>query len=159
MRVLSDTIIIAIPGPLNNSIINNTFDLLLEPFMHGLEIGMLLRGTISHGEYYLSNELIIGEALDYAAYSHNKLKWIGVSLSLNLSDKKKEINHVRTNSAVVYDHIPYEDRSYRGLVLNWPFHDTNEECIIALRREKNDSDPSIKEKHDNTCIFYQEYKR
>lgn len=159
LRVLSDTIIIAIPGPLNNSIINNTFDLLLEPFMHGLEIGMLLRGTISHGEYYLSNELIIGEALDDAAYSHNKLKWIGVSLSPNLSDKKKEINHVRTNSAVVYDHIPYEDRSYRGLVLNWPFHDTNKECIIALRREKNDSDPSIKEKHDNTCIFYQEYKR
>ena len=61
LRVLSDTIIIAIPGPLNNSIINNTFDLLLEPFMHGLEIGMLLRGTINHGEYYLSNELIIGK--------------------------------------------------------------------------------------------------
>lgn len=39
---------------------------------------MLLRGTISYGAYYLSNELIIGEALDDAAYNHDILKWIGV---------------------------------------------------------------------------------
>jgi len=63
LRVLSDTIIITIPGPLNCSIINSTFDLLLEPFIHSLKIGMLLRGIISHGEYYLSNELIIAVAL------------------------------------------------------------------------------------------------
>jgi hypothetical protein len=41
---------------------------------------MLLRGTISYGAYYLSNELIIGEALDDAAYNHDILKWIGVGV-------------------------------------------------------------------------------
>jgi hypothetical protein len=159
LRVLSDTIIIAIPGPLNYSIINRAFDLLLEPFIHSLKIGMLLRGIISHGEYYLSNELIIGEALDDAASNHNKLKWIGISLSPSLSDRKNETNIVRTNSAVMYDNIPLKDRPYRGLALNWPFHDTREECIIALQHKKNDSDPSIKEKHDNTCVFYQRCRR
>jgi hypothetical protein len=154
LRILSDTIIITIPGPLNHYIINSTFDLLLEPFIHSLKIGMLLRGIISHGEYYLSNELIIGEALDDAAINHNKLNWIGLALSPNLSDKNNEINLVRTNSAVMYDNIPLKDRSYRGLALNWPIYDSREECYSALLREKNDSDPSIKEKHDNTCMFY-----
>src|SRR5256885_73379 len=61
-RVLSDTIIITIPTKLNNSAIKGTFDLLLQPFIESLKLGMLLRGTISYGKYILSERLIIDDA-------------------------------------------------------------------------------------------------
>lgn len=84
-RVLSDTIIMTIPCELDYCIIDKTFDLLLGPFIQSsMKLGMLLRGTISHGSYYLSDQLVIGEALDDAAYNHDKLKWIGVSVSPDL---------------------------------------------------------------------------
>jgi hypothetical protein len=78
-RVLSDTIIITIPSELNLSIINRTFDLLLEPFIESIKIRMLLRGIVSHGRYYLSQQLIIGPAVDDAASHHTKLDWIGIA--------------------------------------------------------------------------------
>jgi hypothetical protein len=51
---------------------------------------MLLRGTISYGKYHISNRLIIGQALDDAAYNHDKLNWIGISLSPSLSSEIKK---------------------------------------------------------------------
>ena len=65
-KVLSDTIIITIPSQLDYHIINKTFELLLNSFVESMKIGMLLRGVISHGTYYLSNQLIIGEAVNDA---------------------------------------------------------------------------------------------
>jgi len=75
-RILSDTIIITRPTELNQSAINETFNLLLRPFIDSIKttIPFLLRGTVSHGEYYLSQQLIIGPALDDAASNHDKLE-------------------------------------------------------------------------------------
>jgi hypothetical protein len=70
-----------------NPIVNRVFDLLLGPFIESMRIGVLLRGTISYGAYYFSDQLIIGEALADAAYNHDKLKWIRVSLSPTLSTR------------------------------------------------------------------------
>jgi hypothetical protein len=63
-RILSDTIIITKPTELNQSAINRTFDLLRQPFIDSIKTGIpfLLRGIVSHGEYYLSQQLIIGPA-------------------------------------------------------------------------------------------------
>jgi hypothetical protein len=79
-RTLSETIIITIRSELSNfeSIINKTFDLLLQPFIQSMKTRMLLRGTVSYGTYYYSDKLIIGPALDDAAYHHDKLDWIGL---------------------------------------------------------------------------------
>jgi hypothetical protein len=153
-RVLSDTIIIAIPTTLNYSIINWTFDLLLRPFIQSIKMRMLLRGTISYGSYYISNHLIIGEALDDAAYYNNKLNWIGVSLSPTFP-KTININNINTNSAILYHSVPLKRTHYIGLVLNWPVFDHNEECYSILQYEKSiNVDPSAKQKYDNTFNFY-----
>jgi hypothetical protein len=86
---------------------------------------MLLRGAISHGTYYLSNQLIIGEAVNDAADNHDKLKWVGVSLSPALSKKINNINGIHTQTATWYDEIPHNDSPYAGFVLNWPNYDSD----------------------------------
>ena len=62
---------------------------------------MLFRGVISYGKYYLSNRLIIGGALDDAAHNHDKLDWIGVSVSPSLSRWIKD-NMLNVNSNSSY---------------------------------------------------------
>jgi hypothetical protein len=159
LRVLSDTIIITIPCQLDYSIIDTTFDLLLGPFIESIKLGMLLRGTISHGTYYLSQYLIIWKALDDAAENNGKIKWIGVSLSPDLSTKINDIYQVNTHSIFLYNRIPHKEFVYSGFVLNWPIYDSHGECNSALRRQNIQSDPSIKQKHDNTYEFYSEAQR
>jgi hypothetical protein len=154
LRALSDTIIVTIPGSLDYSIVDRTFDLLLAPFIHSLKLGMLLRGVVSHGIYYLSNNLIIGEAVDDAAFNHDKVNWIGVSLSPNLSTKINDITRVNTNS-IMWSYIPHKTSPYRGFALNWPIHDPTGECNSSIKKENISSDPSIREKHHNTSVFYQ----
>jgi hypothetical protein len=155
-RVLSDTIIITIPSQLDYTTINNTFELLLHPFIMSMKLRMLLRGVISHGTYYLSKYLIIGEVVNDAAYDHDKLNWVGVSLSRNLSKKLYSINGVLTQTSTWYDKIPYKDSPYSGFVLNWPIYDSDRKCLSRLRHEKTIADPSkdTQEKYDNTFNFY-----
>ncbi len=70
---------------------------------------MLLRGAISHGQYYLSSQsLIIGEAVDDAAENHEKFDWIGVSLSPSLSNEINDISQINTNSIVMFRNIPHK---------------------------------------------------
>ncbi len=155
-RVLSDTIIITIPSQLNYTTINNTFELLLHPFIISMKLGMLLRGAISHGTYYLNNHLIIGEAVNDAADTHNKLKWVGVALSPNLSKKINSINGISTQASTWYDKIPHKDSLYGGFVLNWPIYDSDGKCLSKLQYEKiiADSSKNTQEKYDNTFNFY-----
>ena len=154
-RVLSDTIIITIPTGLNGPVINWVFNLLLQPFIHSIKLQMLLRGTISYGKYYLSNRLIIGEALDDAAHNHDKLNWIGVSLSPSLSKwvKDNKVN-VKSRSAIWYTDIPHKQLNYEGLVLNWPIYDSNKQCISILESQSIGVDSSVRQKYNNTFAFY-----
>jgi len=152
-RVLSDTIIITIPSELNPSIINRTFDLLLEPFIESIKTRMLLRGVVSHGRYYLSQQLIIGPAVDDAASHHAKLDWIGIAISPNVSTR---VNNIVNNSVIYYHDIPLKNLHYPGVALNWPNFDSNGQCYRILQEEKIKADASSKVKYDNTLKFYNE---
>jgi hypothetical protein len=155
LRVLSDTIIITIPTELNQYIINWVFDILLQPFIQSIKLQMLLRGTISYGTYYLSNRLIIGEALDDAAYNHDKLNWIGVSPSPSLSNWAKDnMVNVDSDSAIWNRDIPHKQLPYEGLVLNWPKNDSNKQCFSTLENQSRAADSSVQEKYGNTFAFY-----
>lgn len=103
-RILSDTIIITKPTELNQSTINETFNLLLQPFIDSLKTGIpfLLRGTVSYGEYYLSPQLIIGQAVDDAASNHDELDWIGIVLSPNVGLPRR---YMVNDSVVVISHL------------------------------------------------------
>jgi hypothetical protein len=153
-RIISDTIVITLPADLNSLILNRVFDILLKPFIESIKIRMLLRGAISYGTYYLSSRLIIGEALDDAAYDHDKLNWIGISVSRSLSQQISKLDYITTNSSVLYDKIPHKVSPYRGIVLNWPNFDNQNKCYTILKKESINSGPSIKPKYDNTFMFY-----
>jgi hypothetical protein len=157
-RVLSDTIIITKPTELNQYAINETFNLLLQPFIHSIKTGIpfLLRGILSHGDYYLSQYLIIGPAVNEAASYHDQLNWIGIALS-----PKVPIGNTVNNSVVYYNyiplkdrHIPLKDRHYRGIALNWPKFDLNRECNKILQKEHFKADALSKKKYVNTFSFY-----
>ena len=153
-RVLSDTIIITIPTKLNDFAIRDTFNLLLQPFINSLKLRMLLRGTISYGTYFLSERLIIGDALDDAAYHHDKFNWIGIALSPTLSSIKGINAQPKTtdDSFTYCQSIPHKETAYDGWVLNWPKFDSGGGCYSVLEQESHSiKDP---EKYTNTFAFY-----
>jgi hypothetical protein len=155
-RVLSDTIIITIPTKLNDFAIRDTFNLLLLPFITSLKLRMLLRGTISYGTYSLSERLIIGEALDDAAYHHDKFNWIGIALSPTLSANKgiNAQHKTSANDSFTYcQSIPHKETPYNGWVLNWPKFDSGGGCYSVLEQESHSNQDS--EKYTNTFAFYQ----
>jgi hypothetical protein len=140
-RVLSDTIIITIPTQLTKSAIIEAFNLLLQPFIESLKLRMLLRGTISHGTYHLSERLIIGEALDDAARHHDKFDWIGIAISPSLSGDRN-LNSITGDSFTFCRNIPHKETPYNGLVLNWPRFDRDQKCQLTLEQEsQSGNDP------------------
>jgi hypothetical protein len=149
-RILSDTIIITIPTELNQSAIYGTFHILRRPFIDSIRTGLLLRGIVSHGQYYLSQQLIIGPAIDDAASYHAQLDWIGIALSPTLPLARGNT----VNNSVVNYNIPFKKGQYPGIALNWPKFDSNGECFHILREEQSKVDPSSKVKYDNTFRFY-----
>jgi hypothetical protein len=150
-RILSDTIIITKPTELNQSAINETFNLLLQPFIDSIKTGLLLRGIVSHGEYYLSQQLIIGPAVDDAASNHDQLEWIGIALSPSVAIPQ---GYTVNNSVVYYNYIPFKNRRYRGVALNWPKFDLNRECHQILQKEYGQAPEKAKLKYENTLGFY-----
>jgi hypothetical protein len=157
-RTLSDTIIIAIPLQPNYASISKTFDLLLTPFIESLKTGMLFRGIVSSGWYFISDRLVIGPAIDDAAGHHAQLKWIGIAMSPTLN-LEMPAQLTKSASFVFYQTIPHK-QSYGSFVLNWPNYDDGGKCHFILQRERMEAikekpnDDKIKEKYDNTLRFY-----
>jgi hypothetical protein len=149
-RILSDTIIITIPTELNQSAINRTFDLLRQPFIDSIKTRLLLRGIASHGQYYLSQQLIIGPAVDDAASIHDELEWIGLALSPSVDIPRG----CTVNNSVVRYNIPLKKSPYPGIALNWPKFDSNTECYQILQKEYGDAPEKAKVKYENTFGFY-----
>ena len=153
-RTLSDTIIITIAVQLNYANISKTFDLLLTPFIESLKTGMLFRGIVSSGTYFISDRLIIGPAIDDAARHHDQLKWIGIAMSPTLYVPDQNMNG---NSFVLYQTIPHKEGHYGSFVLNWPKYDSDSKCYSILQMESMQAsdNATIKEKYDNTFRFYE----
>jgi hypothetical protein len=149
-RILSDTIIITIPTELNQSAINGIFDLLRQPFIDSIKTGLLLSGIVSHDDYYLSQQLIIGPAVDDAASNHDELDWIGIALSPSVQIARSNT----VNNSVVYYNIPLKNSYYQGIALNWPKFDLNGECYQILQKEYGEAPEKAKVKYENTFRFY-----
>lgn len=157
-RALSDTIIIVLSIQNRDPIFSDLakiFSMLMKPFLVGLQNRILFRGVISWGLIYWSEKLILGEAIDDAAYYHDKLNWIGISTSpkLNLN------NQIYHNKDFISYNIPVKDTQLNtmyipGLVLNWPFYDPREKYDLILRDEERKADMKAKIKYNHTNRFY-----
>jgi hypothetical protein len=64
------------------------------------------------------------------------------------------MNNIGSKSVIYYNDIPHKDSRYGGLVLNWPNFDSDRECYLLPREESEKVDLAIKEKYDNTFMFY-----
>ena len=118
--------------------------------MDSIKTGLLLRGIVSYGQYYLSQQLIIGEAVDDPASNHAQLNWIGIALSPNLPIARGNT----VNNSVVYYNIPLKKIRYYGIALNWPNFDSNGECYQILQKEYGKAAEKAKVKYKNTFSFY-----
>jgi hypothetical protein len=87
-------------------------------------------------------------------YHHDKLDWVGVSISPTISRRVVGINNISGKSFVRYDCIPHKEVNYVGLVLNWPGGDSDRTCYSILQNEGMKFQGSIKQKYDNTLKFY-----
>jgi hypothetical protein len=155
-RMLSDTIIItiALQQQLNYSDISKTFDILLTPFIESLKTGMLFRGIVSSGWYFISDRLVIGPAIDDAAGHHDQLKWIGIAMSPTLN---VPVQLTKGHSFVFYQTIPHKQLGHYGsFVLNWPNYDEHGKCHSMLQTERMQAPDNAKEKYDNTFRFYED---
>jgi hypothetical protein len=64
------------------------------------------------------------------------------------------MNNINAHSTIWYNDIPHKQYQYEGLVLNWHIYDSNNECYSILKSQGISIDGSIKEKYDNTFMFY-----
>jgi hypothetical protein len=73
--------------------VHQIFDLLTQPFIESIKSRMLLRGIVSYGQYYLSQQLIIGPAFNDTVSNYDRLDWIGIALCPNARGVK-QINSI-----------------------------------------------------------------
>ena len=86
IRAFSDTIILSLSRSVDKLKENTSypFDLniatiLIAPLYKAIiKEGIYLRGVISFGEFYISNSIIIGPAVEEAAEWYEKSEWFGV---------------------------------------------------------------------------------
>lgn len=159
---LSDTIIITCECSISN--INTIFQSLMQPFIHSVNLDFFLRGTISYGMTFISPRLILGPSIDEAAEWHNRLEWIGIVTTPNLSNYYlSEKYENRTNNYIFYPRIPIKGikrdwdvlniEDYKGFALNW-FDKGNTVQQVILDKKNTHSDLKVKRKYENTLDFF-----
>lgn len=93
------------------------------PFIAGLQNGIFFKGIISVGEFYQSENMIIGPAVDEAAEWYKEPEWIGVSAAPSAFFIIKNANELLNNQLqnfVEYD-IPLKNNQIlnKGIAWNW----------------------------------------
>jgi hypothetical protein len=162
ITVVSDTIIITCRC--SRTYLELIFEVLIQPFIHALELKFFLRGTISYGVYHLSDLLTIGKAIDEAAHVHDQIEMIGIFTTPNFS-KYLFSNGVRfeTSSYIRYTEIPIKEikcddivqKKYDGIALNWTRDNKHKILYDIINYEmKNQTKNKIKQKYENTLKFY-----
>lgn len=78
----SDTIIITVSGNLPiEKVLNRLSVIVLSSITFGLPYGIFLRGCISIGDFYESEKMILGPAIDEASQHYEIANWLGVHLT------------------------------------------------------------------------------
>jgi hypothetical protein len=79
VRAFSDTVIVTAVGADPYQLLVPIAEVLSTPFFIALMEKVYLRGVISLGDFYESDQLVIGPAVDEAADWYERPDWIGVS--------------------------------------------------------------------------------
>ena len=83
----SDTIIITVTAENEEDTFRHAIQYIVNTFCFALVHGVMLRGSIALGQFYSSENMIIGPAMDDAIQWHDQLDWIGVAASPSTSSR------------------------------------------------------------------------
>jgi hypothetical protein len=165
MIIFSDTIIITIPKIPTNNVLWGIASMLTSLFVHSSNDRLFIRGGLSSGVYYHSENMIIGPAIDEVYEYHKQIEWAGISTAPSLTKiiKQQEKRGKSEHGYCPYD-IPTKKGAERdGRALFWPPFDivTSEnrtiESIIKTELKKN-IEENAKNKLENTLRFIQYIK-
>ena len=151
---ISDTIAFFTEGSVKNAIEIHA-KLCAWTIAYAFEQELPLRGAISYGSYSISDNIMLGYAVDEAASWHESTDWIGVILTpsaqINLRNNKPEY-------VIEYKNIPFKKKiNTLNLCVNWSFEDEDE--FIKIINEKGPHIPEIAPKYLNTLEFLEYNKR
>ena len=131
VRAFSDTIILSLSHPADKFKENTSypFDLnigiiLIAPLYKAIiKEGIYLRGVISFGEFYMTDSIIIGPAVEEAAEWYEKAEWFGVSTTPSATYGLKLMNEYPNFSDkffISYDVPMKNDQRLNSYAVLWP---------------------------------------
>jgi len=167
IAAFSDTVIAILKGQDPVALIPLMGKAVLAPFLSGLFEGLYFRGVISAGQFYESDTLLIGPAIDDAAEWYTQPDWIGVSTTLSATYGLEGLRNAGKNGSewfVKYD-IPTKSGTMGQWALAWPRQAVegaldDHERISEVRARIYDTfsdrpiDPYARSKCDNTLSFF-----
>jgi len=159
-NAFSDTLIITMTGKTKEELLNEASVIVSALVSFCICFGVYFRGCISIGNFYRSERMILGPAIDEAAQYYEKANWVGVFVtpsSYSILKKQEEVKK-SPNLFIKYD-VPFHNGSYKtwaiSLVENIAKVKLKQTRLIDLIHDKleNSSDPSSSEKWKNTLDF------
>jgi hypothetical protein len=134
VRAFSDTIILSFSHPIDKSEKNTFWQdclkietigiiLALPLYKAIIEEGIYLRGAISFGEFYITDSMIIGPAVEEAAEWYEKPEWFGISTTPSATyglELLKEHGHLSNEFFINYDVPMKNNQQLNSYALLWP---------------------------------------
>lgn len=148
VRAFSDTIILHLSYDINkypeqstwitDHPLNSIGGELISPLYNAIvKEGIYLRGVISFGEFYASDSIIIGPAVEEAAEWYEQSEWFGVSTTPSATYSLEAMNYLgkfnkKYNSFIKYDVPIKNDQKLTSYAVLWP----QKECTALKKRNK-----------------------
>lgn len=118
-RVIADTIVISTDDYEGFSFLESV---LSKVFIKGLSLRLFLRGTISFGDFWETEDMLVGPAVSDAFNWNDQMEWIGVALTptAGYAIERKDAHNASDwiGSFVHYD-VPLKDRRVPLYALDW----------------------------------------
>jgi hypothetical protein len=163
VHFLSDSIVITgtYGRKPDQSVFNQLANHQIVVYLKALDLGFLLRGAISFGDFYQDKEIVIGPAIDDAARWADLAEWAGVVLTPSAADLAITVFHPSEIDAALEFarwEVPLKTGgSLHTFALWWPRQHQRSRLIELFDAAPNSVDVALK--RQNTLEFHDEMNR
>jgi len=137
VMAFSDTIIMTHTGSALKDILSNVGLSMATLIPYGIAYDIFFRGCISVGEFYSSDKIVIGPAIDEAAHYYELPQWIGVSAAPSTyKELEKSSDSFKSKYFSKWD-VPLRNTIEKnGWIINWKEFQTNSVIFEILKNKK-----------------------
>lgn len=140
----SDTVIVTMEGEHPDVLLLHMGDLLGQPFYVALTKEIYFRGVVTIGDFYQSETMVIGRAIDEAADWYEQADWIGVSASPSAAMILDKLYRSRPEDVLdrfVPHYVPMRSGTKEpGWALAWP-RIVLDQAELSRAAGRRDEDP------------------